>query len=79
VSIVTTALKGKNARVALYPHVKLSDRAVAYLRIVDGRNEQLAFPIKKNKNKLRGPYSASEIYRLIDSHLSAKFWVNFCG
>jgi hypothetical protein len=36
---------------------------------------------KKNKqtNKLRGPWSASELYRLIDRHLSTKFSVNFCG
>jgi hypothetical protein len=30
-------------------------------------------------NKLRGPWSASELYRLIDRHLSTKFSVNFCG
>jgi hypothetical protein len=30
-------------------------------------------------NKLRGPKSASELYRLIDRHLSMKFSVNFCG
>jgi hypothetical protein len=28
------------------------------------------------KNKLRGPYSASELYRLSDSHLSAKLSTN---
>jgi hypothetical protein len=35
---------------------------------------------KKNKtNKLRGLQSASELYRLIDRHRSAKFSANFCG
>jgi hypothetical protein len=27
----------------------------------------------------RGPQSASELYRLIDRHLSMKFSANFCG
>jgi hypothetical protein len=31
------------------------------------------------QNKLRGPYSASELYRLSDRHLSTKFSANFCG
>jgi hypothetical protein len=31
------------------------------------------------KNKLRGPSSASELYRLNDRHLSTKFSANFCG
>jgi hypothetical protein len=35
--------------------------------------------IYKTNNKLRGPQSASELYRLIDRHLSTKFSVNFCG
>jgi hypothetical protein len=30
-------------------------------------------------NKLRGPQSPSEIYRLIDRHLSTNFSANFCG
>jgi hypothetical protein len=30
-------------------------------------------------NKLRGPYSASELYRLSDRHLSKKFSADFCG
>jgi hypothetical protein len=34
---------------------------------------------KLNKNKLRGLQSASELYRLSDRHLSAKFSANFCG
>jgi hypothetical protein len=34
---------------------------------------------KKQTNKLHGPYSASQLYRLIDRHLSTKFIVNFCG
>jgi hypothetical protein len=29
--------------------------------------------------ELRGLYSARELYRLIDSHLSVKFSANFCG
>jgi hypothetical protein len=36
-------------------------------------------PPATNKQKLRGPSSASELYRLIDRHLSTKFSVNFCG
>jgi hypothetical protein len=31
------------------------------------------------KNKLRGPWSASELYRQSDRHLSTKFSANFCG
>jgi hypothetical protein len=31
------------------------------------------------KNKLRSLYSASELYRLPDRHLLAKFSANFCG
>jgi hypothetical protein len=35
--------------------------------------------IQANKqNKLRGSWSASELYRLSDRHLSAKFSANFC-
>jgi hypothetical protein len=34
---------------------------------------------KQNKKKLRGPQSASELYRLIDRQLSAKFSSNFWG
>jgi hypothetical protein len=34
---------------------------------------------KKQTNKLRGPESASELYRLIYRFLSAKFSANFCG
>jgi hypothetical protein len=30
-------------------------------------------------NKLRGPRSTSELYRLIDRYLSTKFSANFCG
>jgi hypothetical protein len=33
----------------------------------------------KQTNKLRGPYSASELYRLIDRHLSTKLSANFYG
>jgi uncharacterized protein YwgA len=33
----------------------------------------------KNKNKLRGPWSASELYQLIDHHFLAKFSTNFSG
>jgi hypothetical protein len=33
----------------------------------------------KRKNKLRGPYSASELNRLSVRHLSANFNANFCG
>jgi hypothetical protein len=32
-----------------------------------------------NANKLCGPQSASELYRLIDRGLSTKFCANFCG
>jgi hypothetical protein len=37
--------------------------------------------IQKSKYyiRLRGPYSASELYRLSDRHLSTKFSANFCG
>jgi hypothetical protein len=31
------------------------------------------------QNKLLGPYSASELCRLSDRHLSTKFSANFCG
>jgi hypothetical protein len=31
------------------------------------------------QNNLRGLYSASELYRLTDRHLFAKFSANFCG
>jgi hypothetical protein len=31
------------------------------------------------KNKLRGPYTTSELYRLSDCHLLIKFSANFCG
>jgi hypothetical protein len=34
---------------------------------------------KKKKKNLRGPWSASELYRLSDRHLSTKFSANFCG
>jgi hypothetical protein len=34
--------------------------------------------IIRKKNKLRGPQSASEVYRLSDRHLSTKFSANFC-
>jgi hypothetical protein len=34
---------------------------------------------KQKTNKLRGPYSASELYRMSDCHLSAKFNANFWG
>jgi hypothetical protein len=37
----------------------------------------LVFSIQTNK--LRGPQSASELYRLSDRHLSTKFRANFCG
>jgi hypothetical protein len=30
-------------------------------------------------NNLRGPYSASELYRLSEGQLSTKFSANFCG
>jgi hypothetical protein len=33
----------------------------------------------KIKNKPRGPYSASELYRLSNRHSSTKFSANFCG
>jgi K+-transporting ATPase A subunit len=33
----------------------------------------------KQTNKLRGPLSACELYRLRDRHLLAKFSANFCG
>jgi hypothetical protein len=33
----------------------------------------------KQRNKLRGLQSASELYRLIDRHLLTKFSANFCG
>jgi hypothetical protein len=33
----------------------------------------------KQTNKLRGPYSASELYQLSDCHLSTKFSAYFCG
>jgi hypothetical protein len=32
-----------------------------------------------DRTELRGPESASELYRLIDRHLSTKFSANFCG
>jgi hypothetical protein len=35
--------------------------------------------VTPTNNKLRGPWSASELYLLIDRHLSTKFCVNFCG
>jgi hypothetical protein len=31
------------------------------------------------QNKFRGPWSESELYRLIDRHLWTKFSANFCG
>jgi hypothetical protein len=34
---------------------------------------------KRNKNKLRGLQSASELYRLSDRHLLPEFSANFCG
>jgi hypothetical protein len=34
---------------------------------------------KQTNKKLRGPQSASELYRLSDRHLSTKFSANFCG
>jgi hypothetical protein len=34
---------------------------------------------EKKKNKLLGLQSTSELYRLSDRHLSAKFNANFCG
>jgi hypothetical protein len=33
----------------------------------------------KGSKKLRGPWSASELYRLSDRDLLAKFNANFCG
>jgi hypothetical protein len=33
----------------------------------------------RTKNKLRGPLTASELYRLNDRHLSTKFSAKFCG
>jgi hypothetical protein len=35
--------------------------------------------VKNKQNKLRGPQSASELYRLSERHLSTKFSANFCG
>jgi hypothetical protein len=35
--------------------------------------------LDQKTSKLRGLYSASELYRLSDRHLSAKFSANFCG
>jgi hypothetical protein len=37
------------------------------------QNFDLFLENEQNKNKLRGPYSASELYRLSDRHLSTKF------
>jgi hypothetical protein len=34
---------------------------------------------QQQQQQLRGPYSASELYRLNDRHLSTKFNANFCG
>jgi hypothetical protein len=34
---------------------------------------------EQTKNILRGPWSASELYRLSDRYLSTKFSANFCG
>jgi hypothetical protein len=39
----------------------------------------MKFPSFIQTNKLRGPWSASELYRLSDRHLSAKFSANICG
>jgi hypothetical protein len=33
----------------------------------------------KADNAIRGPWSASELYRLSDRHFSTKFSANFCG
>jgi hypothetical protein len=35
-------------------------------------------PLISQTNKLRGPWSASELYRLGDRHFSTKFSANFC-
>jgi hypothetical protein len=35
--------------------------------------------LAQTTNKLLGPWSASELYRLSDPHLSTKFSINFCG
>jgi hypothetical protein len=34
---------------------------------------------KQKQNKLRGLYFASELYRLSNHHLLARFNANFCG
>jgi hypothetical protein len=34
-------------------------------------------PVAKQQNKLRGPKSASELYRLSDGHLSTEFMTTF--
>jgi hypothetical protein len=41
-------------------------------------NDSKYYNMVYTKN-LRGPYSASELYRLSDRHLSTKFSANFCG
>jgi hypothetical protein len=43
-----------------------------------GPSENWTDSITDQRNKLRGPQSASELYRLSDRHLSTKFSANFC-
>jgi hypothetical protein len=49
------------------PHILLGRR-------VEGREQE-----SQTKNQLRGPLSASQLYRLSDRYLSVKFSANFYG
>jgi hypothetical protein len=52
------------------------DIAKMVLGLSEAKRERIG---RTNKQKLRGPSAASELYRQSDRHLSTKFSVSFCG